>query len=132
MKKINVIKSGIILVLLLMIAGCGQGYGKLLEFNGGQLYYTSSVTVDEAIRLGGYLVSEGFFDGKKKTVQINKTESAYEFRMVLQKGFEIDEEYMHIFKEAANELSIHVFEGKQVDWHLCDEHLKTLHVVYAL
>jgi len=132
MKKINFIGTLMIAVSLLIISGCGQKYGKLLEFNGGQLYYTSSVTVDEANKLGQYLISGEFFDGNEITVQLNKTGNTYEFRMVIKKGIENDQQVIQLFKQMANELSVNVFEGSQVDMHLCDDHLKTLRVIVAL
>ena len=52
--------------------------------------------------------------------------------MVIKQGMENDQEFMQLFKQFAKELSVNVFEGKQVDVHLCDDHLKTLRVVVAL
>ena len=131
MKKINFIGTLMIAVSLLIISGCSLIYGKLLEFNGGQLYYTTNVTVDEANKLGKYLVSEKFFDGNEKTVQINKTGNTFEFRMAIKKGIENDQQFIQIFKQFANELSASVFEGEKVDIHLCDRYLKTIRVVVA-
>ena len=132
MKKINLIATVVLLASLLIATGCSQDYGKMLTFNGGQLYYTSSVTLDEANKLGRYLVPVEFFDGNEKTVQINKTGNTYEFRMVIKQGIENDQEFIQISKQFSKELSADVFDGKQVDVHLCDDQLKTLRVVVAL
>ena len=132
MKKINLIATVVLLASLLIATGCSQDYGKMLTFNGGQLYYTSSVTLDEANKLGRYLVPVEFFDGNEKTVQINKTGNTYEFRMVIKQGIENDQEFIQISKQFCKELSADVFDGKQVDVHLCDDQLKTLRVVVAL
>lgn len=132
MKKLNFIGVLMIIVSLLITSGCGQGYGTLLEFNGGQLYYTSAVSAAEANKLGNYLVNGEFFDGNEKTVQLNKEGTIYEFRMVIKKGIENDQEFIQLFKQFSTELSTNVFEGNQVDIHLCDDTLKTLRVVVAL
>src|SRR2546421_7095270 len=78
----------VFVLLPLAITGC-NGYGKELKFKKGQLFYTSKVTKDEADKLGNYLVKEGFFtDMKEITVQLNKSGSTYEFRMVVLKGMD--------------------------------------------
>lgn len=100
-----------------------------MEFNGGELYHTATVTADEATRLGQYLVAEEFFDGNEKTVQLNKNGSTYEFRFVVKKGLEDDPEFIATVKAFASELSEDVFGGNQVDIHLCDEYLETLRAV---
>lgn len=116
---------------LLMLIAC-TNYGTKLEFNGVELYYTSDVEEAEAKALGEYLVDSGFADGNEKSVQLNKEGSTYEFRMVVKEGMEKDEEYIEIAKVFAAELSETLFDGEQVDIHLCDDKLKTLRVVVAL
>ncbi|MEL0095546.1 MAG: hypothetical protein VW875_06865 [Planctomycetaceae bacterium] len=116
-------------LLFSSLSGCGSNYGTLLEFNGGELYYTSNVSQVEASRLGSYLVSEQFFDGSRKTVQLDNNSGTYEFRMVVKKGMEDDQEFLQIAKQTAADLSQDVFGGSPVDIHLCDERLETLRVV---
>lgn len=120
-----------ILMIFLLISGCGGGYGSELKFNGGQLFYTTAISKDSAEKLGNYLVKIGFFNGDLKTVQINKSGSTFEFRMVVKKGIEQDQELIKSFKLFCKELSDDVFNSAQVDIHLCDEHLKTIRVVVA-
>jgi hypothetical protein len=124
-------KNAIILVFTLFLINC-DNYGTMLEFNGGELYYTSSVSEREAYKLGEYLVDAEFFDGDGKTIQLNKTGNTYEFRMVIKKGTEKDEEFIQIAKIFANDLSEYVFNGFNVDIHLCDENLSTIRVVVPL
>ena len=59
-----------------------EEYGTLIEFNGTELYYTENVTEDVAIRLGDYLVDEEFADGSEKTVQLDKRDGTYQFRLI--------------------------------------------------
>ncbi len=115
-------------VLLMLISGCG-GHGTKLEFNGGELFYTDAVTEDEANKLGKYLVSSDFFDGNKKSVQLDKSDGRYLFRLVVKEGYDKNDEYKVLAKLMAYQLSANVFDGKPVDIHLCDNQLKTLSVV---
>jgi hypothetical protein len=104
-------------------------WGNKLTFNGGDLYYTSSVQETEAKKLGEYLTQGGFFDGSQKSVQIHKSGDIWEFRVVVKQGYEKDEKNVEIFKKIAVELSKDVFKGVPVDIHLCDPYFKTLRVV---
>ena len=125
--KRNIFRFFTVLIILPII-GCSN-YGKEKTFNGTQLFYTSSVTENEVNRLGQYLIDEGFADGDYKSVQLNKTGNTYEFRMVVKKGLENDQQYREIFRYFTAELSEYVFNGANVDIHLCDDSLKTLTVV---
>jgi hypothetical protein len=131
-KKIASLLVGLLAVFTIYGLYCeyfSQNYGTKLNFSGGDLYYTSSVTLSEANRLGQYLVKEKFFDGNRKSIQINKTGSTYEFRMVIKKGLENDQELMQVLKIVASQLSTDVFVGSRVDIHLCDQYLRTIRVV---
>jgi len=123
-------KKLLTIILALFLVNC-DNHGTMLEFNGGELYYTSEVSEREAYKLGEYLVESGFFDGVRKTAQLNKYGSTYEFRMVVKKGIDKDEEFIGIIKQFCRELSEYVFDSSDVDIHLCDEYLKTIRVVVA-
>ena len=111
----------------LFIVACGD-LGTEKNYNGTQLFYTSDITDAEADMVSEYLVSSGFADGQEKTVQLAKTGGTYEFKMVVKKGLEQDQEYATLFKNFAAEMSKNVFDGAQVDLHACDENLETLRV----
>ena len=111
-----------------LLSGCSD-HGKEKTFNGVQLFHTSDITDSEATKLGNYLVKSGFADGVPKTVQLNKSGDTYEFRMVVKKGIEQDQEYCNLGKLMAAELSSELFNGKSVDVHFCDENLETLKVL---
>jgi preprotein translocase subunit SecF len=119
----------------LILAGCsGSNYGTKLNFGGNnELYYTDSVTLEEAQVLGDYLVEADFFakDSNTRSVQLNKNGSTYEFRMVMKKGLDQDQDTIDLMKLFIVELSDNVFNGESVDAHLCDETFKTLRVVVA-
>jgi len=129
MKLIRILSAILLIaVALLRIASCNN-YGKKLTFNGGDLFYTSQVTEGEAKKLGDFLVKEQFFDGAKKTVQLNKTGGTYEFRMVSKAGTDKDQKMVDLAKNFAKQISLEVFNGSDTVIHLCDDHLKTLRVV---
>jgi hypothetical protein len=115
-------------IALLRITSCNN-YGKKLTFNGGELYYTSQVAETDAKKLGEYLVKEKFFDGTRKTVQLNKNGGTYEFRIVMIKDGEKATNTVETFTSVSKELSENVFDGSKVVVHLCDDHLKTLRVI---
>ncbi|MBA2341813.1 MAG: hypothetical protein H0V88_15595 [Pyrinomonadaceae bacterium] len=89
------------------------------------------MTEAEANKLGEYLVKEKFFDGKEKTVQVNKEGSTYQFRMVVGENFRNDQNFLNNAKTFCTELSANVFGNAPVEVHVCDERLNTLKVVKA-
>ncbi len=103
-----------------------------LDFNGSHVPYTSTVTEDEAMRLGEYLVESGFFDETEKTVLLTKTGTAYKFQMVVREGFDETDEPSRIAAVFIGELSENVFDGGQVEIHFCDAMLRTLYVIASL
>ena len=124
-KSINTVILGLVFG---MITNCNN-YGELKIFNGTQLFYTSSVTLSDVNKLGEYLVDSEFADGEKKSVQLNKTGNTYEFRMVVKKGTELNQEYQNLGKIAAAQISEICFNGANVEMHFCDENFKTLIVL---
>jgi len=114
--------------IILFTASCNN-YGEQKTFNGTQVFYTSAVTMSDVNNLGKYLIDSGFADGEYKTVQLNKTGNTYEFRMVVKKGIEQDQEYRNLGKLLAAEISAYSFNGARVETHFCDDKLKTLIVL---
>jgi TPR repeat protein len=103
--------------------------GTRLEIDGGELFFTGSIKKDEAINLGNYLVESGFFDGKPKTVQVNRSGAIIEVRMVVKPGMDRNEDEIRVVELFAGELSKAVFKHAPVAIHLCDVKLKTARVV---
>jgi hypothetical protein len=124
-------------IIFLIALGCSTNeeealekkYGKQINKNGLQLFYTENVTEEEANRMVKFLIESESIDGEKKTVQLNKNGKTYEFRMVVKKGIEQDPEYIEIFKNFTLELSKFVFNNSPVDIHMCDELLNTIRVI---
>jgi WD40 repeat protein len=103
--------------------------GKMLEFNGGEIYYTRTVTEADVRKLGDYMVKQRIFEGTRKTMQLNKTGSTYEIRAVVKKGTENSAGFDDFFKTLVKELRDKIFKGSDVVVHLCDDKMKTLRVI---
>ncbi len=118
------------LITAALIIAC-SGYGEKLEFDGTEVYYTKGIEKAEATKLGQYLISSKFADGRKKSVQLSKDEKTnrYNFRMVTEEKAAKDSTYNFIFKLMARQISDSVFAGKPVDFHLCDNTFNTLKVL---
>ncbi len=121
----------LLVALMVPVVGCGTNLGKKTERNGCELYRKKPVKKSQAKKLLKYLDKQQFCDGNKKTVQIRKKGSTYEFRMVVKKGIEKDKAYIKTAKLFAHQMSVNVFDNAQVDLHMCDKRLKTLRVVVA-
>ncbi|HEX8290040.1 MAG TPA: hypothetical protein VF556_18810 [Pyrinomonadaceae bacterium] len=129
MKNISIIGGILVIAVLLGVGlGCSQ-LGTKLKFDGGELYYTTNVTADEAQALGNNLVESGFFNGRRISVQLDKSDSTYQFRMVVKPEFRNDKSYAQTLRLFAAQLSSEVFNDEPVEIHICDESFKTLRVV---
>ena len=129
MKKKNFTTTVLVLTVLLAVGLACTGYGTKLDFNNGELYYTDNVTETDAKKLGDYLVKEGFFNGKKITVQLDKSGSTYQFRMVVMPEKQNDEPTLLLMKAFAGQISEDVFDNAPTELHICDDQLKTVKVL---
>lgn len=106
----------------------GNDHGYKRSFKKGDLYYIKPVTKVQADSLGNFLVQSGFFnDDKKVSMQITYNSKAdkpvYELRAITAK--EMDDEIKNAFKLQALFISLRVFDGQPVDFHLCDDQFNT-------
>lgn len=120
----------LLLLLSIIISSCNP-YGEKLEFKATEVYYTEHVTKQEAQKLGEFLVSSEFADGRKKSVQLTKNEESgnYTFRMVTNEKAQKEDSYDILFKAISIQISDSVFNGKAVDFHVCNNTFKTLRVI---
>jgi hypothetical protein len=113
-------------VLLALAAGCDT-YGTRLPFNGGELYYTSDVSKDQAERLGNYLIKKGVFDGQRKTVQLTtrreKDREVFVVRLVIRKDYQKEENLRLDVKKLCGDISREVFDGAWVEGQISDDRL---------
>lgn len=117
-----------VLLLLLFFSSCGN-YGTVMRFNNSELYYTNSITTEEATRLGDYLTQEDFFDNHRKTVQLGRSGNKYIFKLVVATGTENNNELTEVLRIFTQDLSQNVFNGAMVDIHLCDDLMNTVKVI---
>jgi hypothetical protein len=95
-----------------------------LTFNGGELFYTDSVTEAQAKALGNYLVESKFYNGDPKTVQLDKENGIIQFSMVLNDTLANSAEYQTMGVAFIDELQQNVFKGSKVEMNYCDEYMK--------
>ena len=126
-KNLTTAVAGLLILLLVGLA-CSK-YGKKLEYNGGELYYTKNVTEAEAKKFGDYLVKIKYFDGKKTSVQLDKSGSTYQTRFVVVKEKQNDEVVTTSFKTLGRLFSEEVFGGAPTEVHICDDELKTQRII---
>ncbi|HVS34291.1 MAG TPA: hypothetical protein VMS17_01850 [Gemmataceae bacterium] len=107
----------------------GGTYGKEIKLKGdSQLYYTSSVKEADAHKLADWLNGNFPFE-HPVSFQLNKVGSAYEFRIVVNKGAEQKPAVVADAQNFAELLSQKVFAGEKVNVILCDDQFKTVLVV---
>lgn len=103
-------------------------YGDKLTFNGTEVYYNDGVTIEQAQKLGEYLIESKFTDGTYKSVQLVKDDTTGNliFRMIINKNIDKNDE---MFKDFSQSISKDIFNGQPVDMHLCDNKFKTLKII---
>ena len=116
-----------ILTASLLFSFC-SGYGKKIEFNNTDVYYTSDVTENDARKLGDFLVRSKFADGKEKSIQLakNKERNHFIFRMVTNEEAAKNKAYEELFRAVAIQISDSVFNKQPVDFHVCNNTFKTI------
>jgi hypothetical protein len=125
-----VILAGAMLAVVLF--GNRIAYGKRIELeHGNELYYTSTVTTDEAQRLADFLNDKIVTPEWKATFQLRKAGEVYELRLVVKEGAEKDEAKILSFRALGVLVSAEVFNQAPVEVHLCDQNLKTIKVLPA-
>jgi hypothetical protein len=107
------------LLLILGLAACSE-YGRRLEFNNGELFYSHAVRYNEAHLAGQLLMKNNmYFDGRPKSVQLDKKDGRYIFRVVEPEQPYITQPYENL----AFLLNRNVFHAP-VDVEICDNRFK--------
>ena len=95
-----------------------------------EVRYTENVTLDEAEQLKSFLIEYGFSDDENpKTVALDKEDSTYIFKMVIDKSRLEDASTITLLTLFKDELSKNVFNNQPVKVHMCDELMNTLKIV---
>jgi hypothetical protein len=119
-----------LLFIMLSFAACSPpDYGTRISFGKAELYYTELVTESEAIRLQQYLEGTGTVEQQPLSVQIDKQDGVYHFKMVMVEGAETDTENIEAARTTTTELSGQVFNGAPVDFYFCDERMRPRKII---
>ncbi len=122
-------RRGILAVALLLPCVSGCGYGPKVENANIEVYYKDGATKAEAERLAAYLTKLWAGPGDRRSVQLTKKGDSYQFRMVVKKEFQNNNEALQDLAFDAARVSRDVFAGAPVELHACDERLNTIKVV---
>ena len=107
--------KNIYLLIILCLASCSE-YGRRLEFNNGEVFYSERVRYNEAHQAGRLLMkNDMYFDGKPKSVQLDKKQGRYIFRVIEPEKPQVTQPYENL----AYLLSRNVFHAP-VDVEICD------------
>lgn len=123
-------RNFLLLVSLIAIAVSCARYGEKLEINKGTLYYTEKINIEDAQKLGDYLLANKFFDGNPKSVQIDKKNDTFLFRIVVKPEKQHEQNTVDLLTLFAFHLSSSVFDGQAVNIHVCNDKLKTVKIIY--
>lgn len=94
-----------------------------------EVRYTKNVSLQEAEKLKDYLISSGFSDDDNpKTVELDKENDMYIFKMVLSEERLKNESTVTLLKLFGNEISKTVFDSQPLQVHMCDELMNTIKV----
>lgn len=107
-----------------------EGTSKLL-LDRAELYFTAEVDVETAGRIGQWLLEDRFLADNEVTLLLSREGPRWSIAYPMEPGYVPDEAYVQATADRAARLSREVLDGQPVDFHLCDERLKTLRVVSA-
>jgi hypothetical protein len=114
------------------VVDAASGLSQVLIVGETEIFYNGqSVTAEDAESLGSYLQQIGFIDESAKSIALDKSGSIWQFRMVVQQGYLDEPDYEEVFQIFANDLSVDLFNGEPLEFHLCDELFVTLKVIYS-
>ncbi len=93
---------------------------KAIRCKGGAVQYASTVTAEEARRLGAYLESRDFFSPTQTIIGLQKEKDTYQFQLAVAEDEYQDQEVLVKIAVIAAALSEEVFDLAPVEGHLCD------------
>ena len=100
--------------------------GAKIDYPGGEIYYTSAVTQQQAQSLGNYLQQTGFFDPSGfVSVQLDKADTTYLFKMVAVEGAEDDQQNIQFAENYLVQISENVLDHAPVNFFFCDDRMQT-------
>ncbi|WP_430411763.1 hypothetical protein [Kordia sp.] len=102
---------------------------KIMMAKATEIRYTKNVTVEEVEKLKNFLLEYGFSDNdNRKTVELDKEDGAYIFKMVLADEKLENESTVTLLKLFGGEMSEKAFDGQPLKVHMCDELMNTVKI----
>ena len=120
----------ILALICVTSVGCGPNFGDKIFVKKTEIFYKDGATKADAEKLGKQLEAMGFIDDKRKSVQLVKRDSVWEFRMATTKADQTKTDTGPL-KLYCLELSS-AFDGDEVEVHLCNQKLETQSIVKGL
>ncbi len=114
-------------LIVMIISGCGGNSRELTLKNGSTLTYTTNVSAAEAKSIVNFFDKEPWFH--KSKLELDKAGTGYIFRIALKVTAPEIEKTAPAFVEMADSLSQEVLNGEKVEVQLCDENFKTIKIV---
>lgn len=100
---------------------------KTINAKATEIRYTKNVTLQEAEKLKDFLIEYGFStDENEKTVELDKKEGKYIFKMVIDKSKVDDKATVSLLTFFKGQLSKTAFNNQPVKVHMCDELMNTI------
>ena len=104
-----------------------------LEYDHIKIFFDdSNVSPQDVDRLGGFLLSIGFAEGQMVSIQMERKDKTWLFRMVTSEDLWYDEHYHVLVAEFVSMLSLELYEGNPVEFHICDGVFVTRMVIPSL
>jgi hypothetical protein len=103
-----------------------------LDYGENRLFYSNNITQSQAKELGDYFNTEGYFTSNSKIdVKIDKQNDTYVLSLVVESGYQNNQNYVEPMKAISRELSQNVFENNKVRIDLCNDRFKVLSSINA-
>lgn len=107
-----------------------KSVGTMASFGKSEINYSTGISKEQAEKLSQFLQKVKFFTKESPaTVQVRKAGEKTQVRFVIRED-KIDDKLVRLrFRFFARGISKEIFDGKPVEVHFTDSHLKTVHVL---
>ncbi|WP_298426802.1 hypothetical protein [uncultured Kordia sp.] len=102
---------------------------KVIMAKATEIRYTKNVTLEEVEKLKSFLLEYGFSDNdNRKTVELDKENDTYIFKMVLAEEKLKNESTVTLLKLFGGEMAKIAFDNQPLKVHMCDELMNTVKI----
>lgn len=100
--------------------------GESITAHGVQLYYSENISEELAVDFLDYLKESGFADGDAKTVQLERYDDMYIFKIIVDADVIESHELDEAFYTYAQMLSENVFDNNLTEIHACNNNFSPI------